>query len=218
MNTTRAPVSQPNLITVIQHVIVDALSSVHTAFPAQIEKYDFTTAKADVKPLINATYPDGSEMELPVIPNVPIIWPRTSLGSISFPLQRGDGCLIICAERSLDDWLSLGKQGAPADTRMFDLNDAIAIPGLYSFASQTKITGSDKFEIHYKDQQVTIDNDGNIAIGKDGLDALVKKNFLSHTHTVKVTTTCPAGAGTGSGSAAVAVTSDADFTQKVKAQ
>jgi hypothetical protein len=217
MNVTRAPASNPNLITVIQHVIADALSSVHTAFPAQIEKYDYTTAKADVKPLINATYPDGSIMKLPVIPNVPIIWPRTSLGSISFPLQRGDGCLVICAERSLDEWLS-NNQSEPTDPRMFDLNDAIAIPGLYSFASQTKITGSDKFEIHYKDQQVTIDGDGNIVIGKDTLDALVKKNFLSHTHTVNVVTTCPAGAGTGNGTAAVATTSSADFTQKVTAQ
>jgi Phage protein Gp138 N-terminal domain len=173
MNVTRAPANQPNLITVIQHIIDDALSSMHTAFPAQIERYDFTTAKADVKPLLSAVYPDGSVMELPVIPNVPVLWPRTSLGSISFPLQRGDGCLVVCSERSIDDWLTLGGINEPTDSRKFDLNDAIAIPGLYSFASQTKITGSDKFEIHYKDQQVTIDKDGNISIGGTSLQKLM---------------------------------------------
>jgi len=177
MNVTRAPASQPNLITVIQHVIADALSSVHTAFPAQIDKYDYMTAKADVKPLINAIYPDGSVMEFPIIPNVPVVWPRTSLGSISFPLQRGDGCLIVCSERSIDDWLLLSEQHTPSDPRMFDLNDAIAIPGLYSFASQTKITGNDKFEIHYKDQQVTIDESGNIAIGGTSLQALMTSAY-----------------------------------------
>lgn len=180
MNVTKAPASQPNLITVIQHVIADALSSVHTAFPAQIEKYDFTTAKADVKPLINAVYPDGSTMELPVIPNVPVVWPRTSLGSISFPLQRGDGCLIVCSERSIDDWLLLGgNNNTPSDPRMFDLNDAIAIPGVYSFAVQTKIKGNDKFEIHYKDQQVTIDKDGNIEIGAKDTQKLAAEPFVN---------------------------------------
>jgi hypothetical protein len=216
MNVTRAPASQPNLITVIQHVLADAFSSIHTAFPAQIETYDYKTAKANVKPLISATYPDGTSMELPVIQNVPVVWPRTSLGSISFPLQRGDGCLIVCSERSIDDWLSLGGQNVPTDPRAFDLNDAIAIPGLYSFASQTKITGNNKFEIHYKDQKVTIDESGNIEIGSASLKYLLNEDFitkvLNHTHG-GVT----AGQGI-SGTAAYVAPVTGATTTKVKAQ
>jgi Phage protein Gp138 N-terminal domain len=174
---TGAPTSAPNLITVIQHVANDMLSSIHTTFPGQIEKYDFTTAKADIKPLLNIVYPDNSTMEFPVIPNVPIVWPRTSLGSISFPLQRGDGCLVVCAERSIDDWLTLGGQNSPSDPRSFDLNDAIAIPGLYSFASTTKISGNDKFEIHYKDQQITIDQNGEIDLGSGSLRRLIDERI-----------------------------------------
>ena len=218
MNITRAPIVQPNLITAIQHVIVNALSSVHTAFPAQIEKYDFTTAKADVKPLISATYPDGSTMELPVIPNVPVVWPRTSLGSISFPLQRGDGCLVICSERSIDDWLLLGGKNAPTDPRMFDLNDAIAIPGLYSFASQTKISGSDKFEIHYNEQQVTIDKEGNIEIGGTPLQTLMTKGYSDALKSwfAKVVTACAAIPYTLD--PFVEPTDGSGLTKKVKAQ
>lgn len=216
MNVTRAPASQPSLITVIQHVIADALSSVHTAFPGQIETYDYTTAKASIKPLISAIYPDGSSMEFPVIPNVPVVWPRTSLGSISFPLQRGDGCLVVCSEKSIDDWLLLGGQNVPTDSRMFDLNDAIAIPGLYSFASQTRITGNNKFEIHYKDQRVTIDESGNIEIGSASLKQLLTEDFISavlhHTHS-GVTT----GGGV-SGSGTYAPTPSGVLTTKVKAQ
>ena len=183
MRPTQAPTSSPTLMTVLQHVIADALSGVHTAFPAQIEKYDFTTAKADVKPLISAVYPDGSNMELPIIPNVPIVWPRTSLGSLSFPLQRGDGCLIVCAERSIDDWLILAGQNVPTDPRTFDLNDAIAIPGLYSFANQTKITGNNKFEIHYKEQQITIDENGTISLGGTTLQKLITSGYASSLET-----------------------------------
>ena len=190
MNVTRAPMNNPNLITAMQHAIVNALSSVHTAFPAQIEKYDFSTAKADVKPLLIANYPDGSTMELPVIPNVPVVWPRTSLGSISFPLQRGDGCLVICSERSIDDWLLLGGKGAPADPRMFDLNDAIAIPGLYSFASQTKITNNEDFQITFNTdsgvKNILIKKNGDVEIGGTGLKKLITEEVISklnsHTH------------------------------------
>lgn len=181
MKPTRAPATAPNLLTVIQHVVSDMLSAVHTAFPGQIDKYDYKTAKADIKPLIHAVYPDGTEMELPIIPNVPIVWPRTSLGSISFPLQRGDGCLVVCSERSIDDWLTSGNEGAPSDPRAFDLNDAIAIPGLYSFADKTRIIGNDKFEIHYKNARITIDDSGTVEIGSTiltNLDGVVTRKCV----------------------------------------
>jgi hypothetical protein len=186
MRPTGAPASEPTLLTVMQHVIANALSTVHTAFPGQIEKYDYTTAKADILPLISATAPDGTILKMPVIPNVPIVWPRTSLGSISFPLQRGDGCLVVCSEKSIDDWLLLGGKNEPKDPRTFDLNDAIAIPGLYPFNVKTKINGNDKFEIHYKEQQITIDNSGNIEIGGAPLQKLMNAAAMAiynlHTH------------------------------------
>jgi len=167
----------PSLAYVLQTAINSVLSTVHTAFPGQVDSYDYTTCKASIKPSLSRTYDDGTVIEPPVIPNVPVLWPRTSLGSISFPLQRGDGCLVICSERSLDEWLLKGTQQAPSDNRMFDLSDAIAIPGLYSFANASPITTSDRMEVNYNGQQISIDKEGGVYIGKDHLKKLVTEAF-----------------------------------------
>jgi hypothetical protein len=179
--STRAPVHEPTLAHVLEQAIMSVLGSVHTAFPGQINKYDYTKAEADIKPLLSKKYDDGTIAEMPIIPSVPIVWPRTSLGSISFPLQRGDCCLVICSERSLDKWLSKGGIVINEDTRKFDLTDAIAIPGLYSFATPTKILNNEDFLITFKDQTIKIKQGGNIEIGNGMLtifDGIVTKKCL----------------------------------------
>jgi hypothetical protein len=153
---------------------------------------------------------------MPVINNVPVIWPRTSLGSISFPLTHGDGVLLIFSERSLDEWLSNGGALAPNDPRQFDLSDAIAIPGLFSFATQMPSTvNNTDFVINFKNEQIIIRDNGDIEVGKNSLKKLVNENlqnlFNNHVHnfvgnvggatTIGVTGT-PASA-TGSGAISV---------------
>jgi hypothetical protein len=149
---------------------------VHTAFPAIIENYDATKCKADVQPVLSATYADGSFMKMPVIPNVPIVWPRSSLGSISFPLQRGDTCLVICSEKSIDDWLSLGGVNAPSDPRAFDLNDAIAIPGLFPLVNLEHAIDATCLHIQFKDKSIKIKDNGDIELKNDKGIATLKAN------------------------------------------
>jgi hypothetical protein len=177
------PVHEPTLATVIETAILNFLGTVHTAIPGQIEKYDYTTAKADVKPLLSQSFTDGTTAEMPVISNVPVVWPRTSQGSISFPLVRGDGVLLIFSERSIDEWLSRGGTLAPSDQRQFDMSDAIAIPGLYSFASQTKISGNEDCEIHFKNQSVTIKANGDIEVGASSTQKLMTVSYKTDLET-----------------------------------
>ena len=172
---TGAPVHEPSLATVLERAIWNVLASVHTAFPARVEKYDHATAKADVKPLLARRYEDAV-VEMPVVPNVPVIWPRSTLGGIGFPLQRGDGVLVVCSERSLDGWLSQGGIVAPQDLRKFDLSDAIAIPGLYPFTSETKAQNNEDFFINYKDRTITIKDNGDIELKNDNGIIVLKSN------------------------------------------
>ena len=128
-----APIVAPSLATVICQAVSSIMSGVHTCMPGQIQKYDASTAKAEVLPLLNRTFYSGDVVTMPIITNVPVIWLRSSKGAITFPLEKGDGVLLLFAERSIDEWLSSGKQVTPADGRSFDLSDAIAIPGCFDF-------------------------------------------------------------------------------------
>lgn len=172
MNT--APLHTPTLSTVISQAITARFGDLHTAMPGQIESYDYTTAKATVLPLLNRQLPDGSIMKLPVIQQVPVLWPRTDDAIIHFPLQRGDGVLLVFSERSLDEWLTTGGIVAPEDKRVFDLSDAIAIPGLFNLSATTpSINNNDDLNIIYKGQSIRIMANGNISLGNSGTQGVI---------------------------------------------
>jgi hypothetical protein len=168
-----APISQPTLTDVLEATISSFLGGIHTAFPGNIESYEESSCKASIQPLIARKFDDESTLQFPLIPDVPIVWPRTKLGSISFPLSRGDGVLVICSERSLDEWLAKGSVVAPEDKRRFSLIDAIAIPGLFSFNEVSKISDNTSFQIHFNNQKVRITNNGSVEIGSAPLQSVM---------------------------------------------
>jgi hypothetical protein len=156
---------KPSLPFALSTAVRFLLNEVHTAMPGTIEQYDYTKCKANIQPSLQIKYNDGTIQTLPILVNVPIVWPRTSEGSISFPLKRGDGCLVLFSERSLDEWLSLGKLCTPNDPRRFDLSDGMAIPGLFAFDKESAITDNDDFQIVYKDTNIRIKSNGDIEMG-----------------------------------------------------
>lgn len=161
--------SRPTLEYVINRLFDSFMQSIHTALPARIEKYNFRECRAEVKPLIKKEYENNIIQELPIITNVPVIWPRTQDGSITFPLNRGDTILIIFSERALENWLSKGDLTVAGNKRKFDLTDAIAIPGLFSFNNSVKTESGDKFELHYKNASIIIDNNNKVDINDGNL-------------------------------------------------
>jgi hypothetical protein len=122
----------PEMYDVLNRFINAQLSSVFTALPGEIISFDGNKKICSVQPLIKKKYKNGDVVNLPLLDEVPVLYPQTSKCIISFPLTKGDQVLLIFAQRSLDEWKN--KQGIVenADNRKFDINDAIAIPGLYS--------------------------------------------------------------------------------------
>ena len=118
---------------IVNQLIENRLTNVHTAIPGEILSYDKATRKASVKPLINREFKDNTILEYPVITNCPVVFPGTAQGVLHFDLTNGDGCLIVFSERSLDKWLSSGGVVNPNNRRLHDLSDGVIIPGLYSF-------------------------------------------------------------------------------------
>jgi hypothetical protein len=131
--------SQPfkaTLSTVIRRAVEEAAADLHVAIPAPVERVDLTKGLIDAKPLPKDRVEiDGEEqvISVPVITNVPIVWPGAGGMRITFPIAIGDTVLLLFADRSLDLWLLHGGEVDPADPRRHALSDAVAIPGLRSF-------------------------------------------------------------------------------------
>lgn len=148
------------------------LMDVHTAMPGRVEAYDSATQLADVKPLLKRVYVDaeGNELveSLPVIPSVPVAFPRGGGYFISFPVEPGDYVELIFCERSIDQWMAQGGEVDPADPRLHPLDGAVAIAGVYpstealpdAHAENMALGKSGGTQIHFKPDGVVYTGEG----------------------------------------------------------
>jgi hypothetical protein len=132
----------------------------HTAIPAKVSKYDSSGPSVEAQPVVKRVYYDGTELSLPVIVSVPVVFPRTNRFHLSFPIETGDMVLLIFSERSIAEFLQTNKESTPQNTRKFSLTDAIAIPGLFGFKKGSKIIDGKKMEIVFDDVKIISDGKG----------------------------------------------------------
>jgi hypothetical protein len=87
----------------------------------------------NVKPSIMTTAPDGTVFEQPTIYNVQVCDQRTATASVTLPIAKGDQCLLLFTDESLDNWQQSKSSEAinPEDGRTHDISDCICIVGLW---------------------------------------------------------------------------------------
>ncbi len=104
-----------------------------TALPAVVESFDAATCTAVVQPVVGGVRYDAdgapAATTLPVIPDVPVLFPRAGGCALTMPITAGDEVLLVFSSRPIDSWWQSGGVQRPASARMHDLADAFAIPG-----------------------------------------------------------------------------------------
>lgn len=127
--------TQPTFSDSVRSYIAADRSALNVSIPARITSYNPTLQKCSCKPLIDNLLRDGRRIGMPLIEDIPVIFPSTNLSALTFPVNIGDTVLLLFSQRSLDNWLSSRDTNPvnPEDFRKHNLSDAIAIPGLFSF-------------------------------------------------------------------------------------
>lgn len=128
------------LAEVIRDAFISNAGQLRIALPGRIESFDSTSQTASVKPQIK-DYEEAdtgviSAVALPVINGVPVLSLSGGDYGLQFPVQAGDTCLLVFADRSIDKWVSEGGDVDPSDVRQHHLSDAIAIVGLKNDKNQ----------------------------------------------------------------------------------
>jgi hypothetical protein len=109
----------------------------HVAYPGRVQEYHADTQTADIVPLIRqqVPQPDGSYAleELPVLPSVPVVWPRVGAWFLAMALAPGDTVQLLCNTSAIGHWRTgTGDVTDPGDLRRQHLAHAVALPGLYT--------------------------------------------------------------------------------------
>jgi hypothetical protein len=150
-------------------------AELNTCLPARIENYNHAAQSASVQPLLDRRLltSDGSEPEaLPIIPSVPVVWPRSGGASLTFPVRTGDTCLLVFSQRSLDRWKAEGGQVTPDDGRKHALADAVAIMGVQALEGGDYPADNDNVRLLYNGCQLVLNGDDKLAMGNDKAELL----------------------------------------------
>lgn len=124
------------LIDVLEDTILSALANTHTATIARVMQVNATTI--DVKPVINKVV-DGVSIALTTFTKVPPLFLQGGSSYTAHPIAVGDYCLLVLTERCFDRWYEGQDFRAPAEFRMHDYSDGVAIVGLNPRASAITI-------------------------------------------------------------------------------
>lgn len=126
---------------------------------------DLSDLRVNVKPAVNELYADGTSEEHLDILSVPVIMPGSATTLISFPVNAGDTVLLVFSQRSTDNFkIGNGQPTVPNDARKFQAEDAIAIPGLFTFSKSANRPSIRKYP-HNPKTDLTIAH--NIASGTE---------------------------------------------------
>lgn len=138
----------------------DALSAkIRVAIPAEVISFDETLQTVSVQPLIQEkiiSRADGTVVwtPLPVINDVPVLFPQAGEFILTMPIQAGDVVQLLVNDLCIDAWFESGGQQNWMDRRRHDLSDAVALPGLNAKPQAQAITDfqTDAAELRTKDR------------------------------------------------------------------
>lgn len=124
--------------------LVDSISSdIRVAIPGIIQSFDSDTVTAVILPAVKGREADSAgnvtSQGLPLLTDIPVIFPRGGGVTLTFPIKAGDECLVIFADRCIDFWWQNGGVQEAVSERQHHFGDGFAIVGPQSQAQ--KISG-----------------------------------------------------------------------------
>ncbi|MCK4883522.1 MAG: translation initiation factor IF-2 [Candidatus Diapherotrites archaeon] len=162
-----------------------------TALPCLIDSVDLVKQTVSAQPTIKGTVSkqDGTteEVDLPLLVDVPIMFPRAGGFALTFPIAEGDECLVVFASRCIDSWWQSGGIQSQAEKRMHDLSDGFCMlaptsqPNVLENVSATSVQlrsedGADIIEID-PDHNIKMENEnGSVKLFENGMSRMQNDN------------------------------------------
>ena len=164
---------------ILKNFFSDKMSELNFCLPARIENtQNIKEGRIDVKPLFIPRYLDNTYSELPVVKNVPIVFPSSNESGMVFTPKQGDTILLIFAQCNIDNFK--GGSVEPYSTvfdRSLDINDAVAIVGFSPFNKNPINTNKHKKDYELGDVSVFNnlgkETENKINVKKDGTIGIV---------------------------------------------
>lgn len=146
---------EPSLADVLTNTKRDIFSTFNCVKIGQVVSFDTAKKTAQVQILFKRVVADAGSADgrgiqsYPVLVDVPVFTLQGGGGAIQFPIQAGDQCILLFSDRRIDEWFQNGAEAAPADGRMHDMSDGIALVGVNALNSGLMTYPTDKVVLSY---------------------------------------------------------------------
>lgn len=132
-----------------------------TALPGIVAGFDPVAMTVSVQPAVQGSVRDergkSSNVQMPLLVDVPVVFPCGGGFSLTYPVKAGDEALVVFASRCIDGWWQGGQSAPPPSGRMHDLSDGIAIIGPRSQATKLDpVVDTENVQLRTDDGQATL--------------------------------------------------------------
>lgn len=114
----------------------DLLAQTWTSLPCIVESFNPVEMTVSCIPAIQGIlYKESgsvTDVTMPMLVDVPVQFPSGGGCIITFPIKKGDECIVVFSARCIDNWWATGKISPQFTQRMQDLSDGMAIVGINS--------------------------------------------------------------------------------------
>ena len=173
-----------NDITAREKMKSDIFFNLRCCIPCIIQSYDAVKGTVECQPAVRERIINQKEeieyLNLPLLTNVPVVFPSNGIFSLTFPLKKGDECLVLFSDLSIDNFWEKGNIQNPIEDRRHDLSDGIAIPCNLSLSKER--TTSNRIRLGTKNASIEVE-DGEIYLNASS-GTVTLSQILSHIHPI----------------------------------
>lgn len=155
------------------------LKDLHTCLPGIIVSFDPEKQTAQVQPAIQRIFTEKGAVNLPVCVDVPVQFPGGGDFFLTFPIKAGDECILWFSERAIDNWHMAGGTAPPAEYRLHDLSDGLAMVGLNSQPKAIPQFADSATQLRSRDGQfyIEITDTGKVRIQAQDIELHATKSY-----------------------------------------
>jgi hypothetical protein len=106
--------------------------------------------KTYFKPVLGTDVYEPYLVDYPVLIDSPVIFPGGGIGAITFPVSKGDECLVLFNDRDIDNWFNGSSSSPVATPRLHSFSDALILVGVRSLANVITNFSSNNIELRTK--------------------------------------------------------------------
>lgn len=120
--------TQENLSTLIQAVKENIFFELNCHQIGEIVSFNPASQTAEVIIKMKGLRNDKI-VDYPLLVDCPVVVMGGGAGRITFPIEKGDSCLVLFNDRDIDNWFSSGQSLPPRTRRKHSFSDAVCLVG-----------------------------------------------------------------------------------------